>query len=197
MNSLTDTEKRIFLAAMSREMKVCKQTDSETTGPVNLVSVCRSIESKVKAALWEDRAAQDQATRSNGQIPDTDKISRSALMKAYALLMWKDHNPDDAVNVCDVVNQTLDLIENVPPAPDWTPYWTPCFEKQPDKDGVYHVTVNFNGRSITRDQTFAAGRWLPARTLMVHGQVGEPEVIAWMEKPKPYVSPEMDPLRPM
>lgn len=185
MNSLTDAEKRIFLAAISREMKVCKQTDSETTGPVNLVSVCRSIESKVKAALWEDRAAQDQATRSNGQIPDTDKISRGALKKTLCEeYEAREHYIGEIM---------LKAIDDAPPAPDWTP----CFEKQPDRDGVYHVTVNFNGRSITRDQTFAAGRWLPAGTLMVHGKVGEPEVVAWMEKPKPYESPEMDLLRPM
>lgn len=184
MNSLTDTEKRIFLAAISREMKVCKQTDSETTGPVNLVSVCRSIESKVKAALWEDRAAQDQATRSDGRIPDTDKISRSALKDDFDRIGFNDY---------DDYNRALRIIDDASPAPDWTP----CFAKQPDKAGVYHVTVNFNGRSITRDQTFAAGRWLPAGTLMVHGKVGEPEVVAWMAKPKPYVSPEMDLLRPM
>lgn len=134
MDKLTDEEKRLFLAAMSRERTVCSQTDSEMPGPINLVSICQSIENKVKASLWNDSPSQD---------------------------------------------------------------WTPCFEKQPDKDGVYHVTVNFNGRSITRDQTFASGRWLPAGTLMVHGKVGEPEVIAWMAKPKPYVSPEMDLLRPM
>lgn len=114
---------------------------------------------------------------------DTDKISRSALKKAI------NDNGCRHSHYFDV----FDVIDDAPPAPDWTP----CFEKQPDKDGVYHVTVNFNGRSITRDQTFAAGRWLPAGTLMVHGKVGEPEVVAWMEKPKPYESPEMDLLRPM
>lgn len=195
MNSLTDIEKRIFLAAISREMKVCQQTDRECpSAAVNLVSICRSIENKVKAALWEDRAAQDQATRSNGQIPDTDKISRSSLTKAIEeeQAQW-DQNTESHAAKWDECETILALIDRAEPAPDWTP----CFEKQPDNDGVYHVTVNFNGRSITRDQTFTAGRWLPAGTLMVHDKVGEPEVIAWMAKPKPYGSPEMDLLRPM
>ena len=36
------------------------------------------------------------------------------LKKAFALLMWKEHNPYDTVKVCDVVNQTLDFIDNAP-----------------------------------------------------------------------------------
>lgn len=116
---------------------------------------------------------------------DTDKISRSALMEMAETVTLFNGDVRRFVS--------YETIDNAPPAPDWTP----CFEKQPDKDGVYHVTANFNGRSITRDQTFAAGRWLPAGTLMVHGKAGEPEVIAWMAKPKPYESPEMDLLRPM
>lgn len=43
-----------------------------------------------------------------------DLISREALKKEYALLMWKEHNPYDVVKVCDVVNQTLDFIDNAP-----------------------------------------------------------------------------------
>ena len=48
---LTDTEQRIFLAAMSREEKVCKEVCEDGDG-VDLVKVCREIERKVKQALW-------------------------------------------------------------------------------------------------------------------------------------------------
>lgn len=70
--------------------------------------------------------------------------------------------------------------------------WTPCSEKQPESDGVYYVTVIFNGKSVTRDQVFHEGRWLPLGKLMVNGVSGEPEVIAWMEKPAPYQAPVLD-----
>jgi hypothetical protein len=54
---LTDREQRIFLAAMSREKEVCKEVDyqlSDAREPYEdtLVSVCKEIERKVKAALW-------------------------------------------------------------------------------------------------------------------------------------------------
>ena len=52
---LTDKEKRIFLAAMGREMKVCEEVDSNYTREPyedSLVKVCREIERKVKGALW-------------------------------------------------------------------------------------------------------------------------------------------------
>jgi len=52
---LTDKEKRIFLAAMRREEKICKQTDEEFSKESHgdsLVSVCKEIERKVKGALW-------------------------------------------------------------------------------------------------------------------------------------------------
>lgn len=53
---LTDTEQRIFLAAMSREEKVCKEVDEKYPDREpyedSLVAVCRSIERKVKGALW-------------------------------------------------------------------------------------------------------------------------------------------------
>ncbi len=51
---LTDDEQRIFLAAMGREEKICKDIDEEYKdfGAVNLVSVCRKIVRKVKGALW-------------------------------------------------------------------------------------------------------------------------------------------------
>jgi len=51
---LTDTEKRIFLAAMSREEKVCKGFDEAWQEPCekSLVRVCKEIERKVKKALW-------------------------------------------------------------------------------------------------------------------------------------------------
>lgn len=55
---LTDKEQRIFLAAMGREEKVCKQVDDESRDcrelyEDSLVRVCHEIIRKVKAALWE------------------------------------------------------------------------------------------------------------------------------------------------
>ena len=53
---LTDKEKRIFLAAMGREEKVCKEVDEKYPNKEpyeeNLVYVCKEIERKVKGALW-------------------------------------------------------------------------------------------------------------------------------------------------
>ena len=51
---LTDKEQRIFLAAMGREEKICKQIDDEYKEPYqdSLVSVCHKIIRKVKGALW-------------------------------------------------------------------------------------------------------------------------------------------------
>lgn len=54
---LTDKEQRIFLAAMERERKVCKQVDEKWRDcreayEDSLVSVCNEIERKVKGALW-------------------------------------------------------------------------------------------------------------------------------------------------
>ena len=54
---LTDIEQRIFLAAMGREEKVCKQVDEEwryCREPYedSLVKVCYEITRKVKGALW-------------------------------------------------------------------------------------------------------------------------------------------------
>jgi len=48
---LTDKEQRIFLAAMGREEKICKEVCADGDG-VDLVNICRSIENKVKKALW-------------------------------------------------------------------------------------------------------------------------------------------------
>ena len=55
---LTDKEQRIFLAAMERERKVCKQVDKEWRDcrepyEDSLVMICNEIERKVKGALWE------------------------------------------------------------------------------------------------------------------------------------------------
>ena len=55
---LTDKEKRIFLAAMGREEKVCKQVDDECRDcrepyEDSLVRTCHEITRKVKGALWE------------------------------------------------------------------------------------------------------------------------------------------------
>lgn len=49
---LTDKEQRIFLAAMTKEEKVCKEVCSDGDG-VDLVKVCHEIERKVKKALFE------------------------------------------------------------------------------------------------------------------------------------------------
>lgn len=54
---LTDKEQRIFLAAMGREEKVCKQVDEEWRDcrepyEDSLVRVCHEIIRKVKGALW-------------------------------------------------------------------------------------------------------------------------------------------------
>lgn len=56
LNNFTDTEKRIFLSAISREEKICKEIDSEKVDDGNvilLVPICKSIERKVKKTLWE------------------------------------------------------------------------------------------------------------------------------------------------
>lgn len=55
--SLTDKEQRIFLAAMGREEKVCKQVDDECRDcrepyEDSLVRTCHEIIRKVKGALW-------------------------------------------------------------------------------------------------------------------------------------------------
>ena len=55
LERLTDKEQRIFLAAMGRERKVCKEVDDQYTHEpyeVLLTKVCSEIERKVKAALW-------------------------------------------------------------------------------------------------------------------------------------------------
>lgn len=52
---LTDKEQRIFLAAMGREEKVCKEVDAEMTREPyedSLVKICHEIIRKVKGALW-------------------------------------------------------------------------------------------------------------------------------------------------
>ena len=54
---LTDKEQRIFLAAMSREEKVCKEVDKECRDcrepyEDSLVKICYEITRKVKGALW-------------------------------------------------------------------------------------------------------------------------------------------------
>ena len=54
---LTDKEQRIFLAAMGREEKVCKQVDNECRDcrepyEDSLVRICHEITRKVKGALW-------------------------------------------------------------------------------------------------------------------------------------------------
>ena len=53
--SLTDDEQRIFLAAMERERKVCKEMDDKFVHgsyEVLLTEVCDEIKRKVTGALW-------------------------------------------------------------------------------------------------------------------------------------------------
>ena len=57
--SLTDKEQRIFLAAMEREEKVCKEMDEEYRNcreayEDSLVWLCKEIVRKIKGALWKD-----------------------------------------------------------------------------------------------------------------------------------------------
>ena len=54
---LTDTEQRIFLAAMGREEKICKQVDDDCREAYedSLVRSCHEIIRKVKGALWTGR----------------------------------------------------------------------------------------------------------------------------------------------
>lgn len=54
---LTDKEQRIFLAAMGREERVCKEVDEKYRDCMepyedSLVKVCHEITRKVKGALW-------------------------------------------------------------------------------------------------------------------------------------------------
>jgi hypothetical protein len=52
---MTDKEKRIFLAAIERERKICKAEDNYTPDGVKLVPVCDSIRWKIMhSELWED-----------------------------------------------------------------------------------------------------------------------------------------------
>ncbi len=57
---LTDKEQRIFLAAMGREEKVCKEVDEECRDcrepyEDSLVRICHEITRKVKGALWGEK----------------------------------------------------------------------------------------------------------------------------------------------
>ena len=55
---LTDKEQRIFLAAMEREEKVCKEVDEECRREPyedSLVRICHEITRKVKGALWNGK----------------------------------------------------------------------------------------------------------------------------------------------
>lgn len=52
---LTDKEQRIFLSAMERELKICKEVDWQLTREPyedSLVYMCHEIRRKVKSALW-------------------------------------------------------------------------------------------------------------------------------------------------
>lgn len=52
---LTDSEQRIFLSAMSREMRICKQIDNDKVDDSTvkkLVPIVNTIERKIKKVLW-------------------------------------------------------------------------------------------------------------------------------------------------
>lgn len=52
---LTDSEQRIFLSAMSRKERICKELDSEKVDDSTvkkLVPIVNSIKRKVKKTLW-------------------------------------------------------------------------------------------------------------------------------------------------
>lgn len=54
---LTDSEKRLFLAAIAREMEICKEIDRETCREAyedSLEYSSREIRRKVRAALWRE-----------------------------------------------------------------------------------------------------------------------------------------------
>ena len=55
---LTDKEQRIFLAAMERELSICKELDNDYLNREpyedTLESVCREITRKVKGVLWKN-----------------------------------------------------------------------------------------------------------------------------------------------
>ena len=52
--NFTDEEKRIFLASVAREMRVCEQIDSEKT-TVKLVPILERVKDKVlRSSLWKE-----------------------------------------------------------------------------------------------------------------------------------------------
>ena len=59
IESLTDEEKRIFLAAMGKEENLCQNIEElweklnlRSADDIDLIKVCKEIERKVKKALW-------------------------------------------------------------------------------------------------------------------------------------------------
>jgi len=64
LEKLTYDEQSIFLKAMEREEKVCKETDEyyRSSGEDNvvLVKICHEITRKVKKSLWENQSTNRQ-----------------------------------------------------------------------------------------------------------------------------------------
>ena len=54
MNILNDTEHRLFLSAIEREKRICKEFDKLQDNGMKLLPVCRSIEKKVNDAISKD-----------------------------------------------------------------------------------------------------------------------------------------------
>lgn len=71
VNPLTDTEQRIFLSAMGRERKICKNIDAiwANVDGSNLTGVCDSVLRKVKATLWGNAKEGNDGndTKHNGE----------------------------------------------------------------------------------------------------------------------------------
>ena len=54
MNILNDTEHRLFLSAIEREKRICREFDKLPDNGTKLLPVCRSIEKKVNDAISKD-----------------------------------------------------------------------------------------------------------------------------------------------
>lgn len=119
-----------------------------------------------------------------------DTISREALEKAIEEVEdnYDGYEPND---LGKFMNKVHDLIDNAPPAPDWTPVtaglpkeafgcmvtvWDTDRRTQEDFETVLPYPVGYDGEN-----------WNDAE-----GDVIPFEVIAWQPWPSPYKVPEID-----
>jgi len=87
---------------------------------------------------------------------------------------------DSTYGVCtrDGLSDACFFIENA----EEVGRWIPCSERLPEKDDRYIVT--FVGSTTTVDlREFSDGRWCDYRFVPLADQE---QIVAWMEKPKPY-----------